>query len=386
MTATILVADDHAGNRALARATLEDEGHCVLLATNGEEAIASFVRHLPDCVILDVRMPGVDGPAACRRIRALPGGSLVSIMFVTAAHDVDTFDRTLDAGGDDYLTKPFHPDELIVRIDALLRLRRFAAERNELYLDIKRQRDALQRLQLQKEQLISFLIHDLKNPINAIDLQAQLILRGAHTCASVRRAAANIRDEGHAQARMIGTMLDVIRADEGQLAVAREDIDLVPLLAGVVATMRVHARAANVALVGDSAASTVHADPVLLRRVLENLVENAIRYSPEGGVVRVTSASVDGGIELRVTDVGPGVPVDQRVRVFERFESSASTRSNHGLGLSFCRFAVEAHGGRIWIEDANPGAAFCLWMRSTAAPRLAVAPGISHRLPFCAGG
>jgi signal transduction histidine kinase len=366
MGASILVVDDDAGNRALARATLEDEGHQVLLATNGEDAIELFLRERPECILLDVRMPVLDGLTACKRIRALSGGALVSIMFVTALHDLDTFDRALEAGGDDFLNKPFRPQELVVRVDTMLKLRRLASERSELYVEIKRQRDTLQRLQLQKDQLISFLVHDLKSPIIAIDLQAQLVFRDLDAGAGARRAAAKIRDESHSQLRMIATLLDITKADEGQLAPVLDDIDLRALIAEVVETMNVHAVAMNVALFGDSAVVTLHADPSLVRRILENLVENAIRYSPEGGEVRVTAASVGAGTELRVLDGGLGVPLDQRTRVFERFETSATTRSSRGLGLAFCKLAVEAHGGRIWIEEASPGAAFCVWIGDAA--------------------
>src|SRR5687767_11065104 len=102
----VLVIDDNAENRALARATLEDEGYTVLLATGGEEGLQVFVADRPDCVLLDVRMPGTDGFAVCSKIRALPGGAETPIVFLTALRDVDTFDQALRAGGDDFLTKP----------------------------------------------------------------------------------------------------------------------------------------------------------------------------------------------------------------------------------------------------------------------------------------
>jgi len=367
MVATILIVDDDAGSRILARTTLEDEGHRVLLATSAEEAIDCFAREHPECIVLKVCMPGVDGPSACKRIRALPGGPLVSIMFVTALHDLDTFDRALAAGGDDFMTKPVCPHEFVTRVATLLNLRKHANDRNDLYRDIKRQRDALQRLQLQKEQLISFLVHDLKNPVNAIGLQAELILRDQRAGDRAHRAAAKIQDEGHQQLRMITTMLDVIKADEGRLAPAREHIDLPLLVAEVIETMSIRAVAMNVSLAIEGSEPKLHADPSLLRRILENLVENAIRYSPEGGAVRVTTTCSESGIEVRVIDAGVGVPVDQRSRVFERFETDATTRSSCGLGLSFCKLAVEAHGGRIWIEDCSPGAAFCVWIKNSVA-------------------
>ncbi|MCX5747979.1 MAG: response regulator, partial [Proteobacteria bacterium] len=196
MRGTILVIDDNVENRALAQATLEDEGYKVVLAGGGAAGVAAFTDERPDCILLDVRMPEVDGPTACRRIRALPGGEDVPIVFVTALRDVETFDRALHSGGDDFMTKPFRPNELVVRVEAALKLRRLATERTELYAQIKQQRDQLQRLQLEREQLVSFLVHDLKNPVNAIELHAELVLRDKGGTERSRRAAGNIQQEG----------------------------------------------------------------------------------------------------------------------------------------------------------------------------------------------
>jgi two-component system, sensor histidine kinase and response regulator len=363
--ATILVVDDNAENRALARATLEDDGYRVVLASGGEAGIAAFERDRPDCVLLDVRMPGLDGPAVCERIRALPAGGDVPVVFVTALRDVETFDRTVLAGGDDFLSKPFRPNELVARVQAALKLRRLAAERSELYAQVKQQRDDLQRLQLQKEQLVAFLVHDLKNPVNAIALHAELVLRDRDGSERSKRAAGKIRDEGRSLLRMITTLLDIAKADEGRLAPARRYVELEPLVGGVIGELEVQAQSAGVRLVPEVEAPVLSADPELLRRVLENLVENAIRHAPEGSEVRVITRPAQGGIELRVQDAGPGVPAAQRERVFERFVQNGgetATRTNRGLGLAFCKLAIEAHGGRIWIEDALPGAAFCVWI------------------------
>src|SRR4051794_23990785 len=114
-SAKILVVDDNEPNRLLAQQTLEDEGYQVILATGGAEGVAAYTREAPDCILLDVRMPEVDGFAACRQVRALPGGEQVPIVFLTALRDVDTFDSALRAGGDDFLTKPVRPTELVVR-------------------------------------------------------------------------------------------------------------------------------------------------------------------------------------------------------------------------------------------------------------------------------
>ena len=178
-----------------------------------------------------------------------------------------------------------------------------------------------------------------------------------------KRAAEKIRDEGRSLLRMITTLLDIAKADEGQLAPTRSRIELDELVAGVITELDVRAQSAGVRLTRQIDTPTLSADPDLLRRVLENLTENAIRHAPEGSEVRISACASHDGIELRVQDAGVGVPVDQRERVFERFVQAGAettTRTNRGLGLAFCKVAVEAQGGRIWIEDGSPGAAFCV--------------------------
>ena len=359
--AVVLVVDDNAENRALAQATLEDEDYRVVLAASGEEGIRAFEQEKPDCVLLDVRMPGMDGIATCERMRALPGGADVPIVFVTAQREVDTFDRAKSVGGDDFMTKPFRPTELVMRIEAAMKLRRIAAERAELYELIRKQRDDLMRLQLQREQLIAFLVHDLKNPVHAIELHARICARDTNISERTKTAAANIRSDSAALLRMITNLLDLSMADEGRLVARPTRIDLPALVTEVAAEMEVRGRAANVTIVSEVTAAAVTGDPDLVRRVFENLVDNAIRHAPEETTVRIEARRDGASVTIRIADAGAGVPEEQRERVFDRFvQGAVVARTGRGLGLAFCKLAVEAHGGTIWVEDAAPGAAFCV--------------------------
>lgn len=353
----ILVADDIAENRALAQATLEDENYRVILANDGVEAIEVVRRERPDCILMDIRMPKLDGIAAGEQIRALPEGKNVGIIFVTAQRDVATFDRALAVGGDDFITKPYRPDELIVRVQTAMRMRRLAAERTELAHELKLQRDHLQRLELQKEQLVAYLVHDFKNPVNAIDLQTQAIIRNSGDAERVRKAATKIKDETRSLLGMITNLLDISKGDAGSLAPAPQQIDVRDLVQRAIDELALRASVASVRVHAHVSATVLQADPDLIRRVLVNLIDNAIRHSPENSEVRVSVEDRDDGIELSVADAGAGVAIDQRETVFERFQSGGGS-SNRGLGLAFCKVAVEAHGGRIWVEDAEPGAVF----------------------------
>ena len=362
---TILVVDDNEANRSLARHTLEDEGFRVLLASGGEEGIALFEREHPDCVLLDVRMPGIDGFAACERIRALPGGLETPVVFLTALRDVDTFDRALRAGGVDFLTKPVRPTELVIRVQSALKLRRMGAELREHYELLRHQRDDLLRLQLQKERLMAFVVHDLKNPVNAMDLHAQVLIRDRSLPESARESATQIRVAARQLNRMILNLLDVSKADEGKLSAKADQVDLAAMVDAVTGELELAASERQVTFEVSLESATLVADEDLLRRTLANLLENAVRHAPRGSFVRVIAGRSEGATELRVADAGPGVPARLKESIFDPFvqldpQSSLSSRSGRGLGLAFCRLAAEAHGGRIWIEDANPGAVFAV--------------------------
>jgi two-component system, sensor histidine kinase and response regulator len=362
---TILVVDDNPENLALASASLEDEEYRVVTVSSGDAALREFDAHRPDCVLLDVRMPGMNGFEVCTEIRSRPGGADTPVVFLTAQRDVDTFDAALRAGGDDFLTKPVRPTELVLRVQAALRLGRLNAENREYFSLAKRQRDDLIRLQLQKERLTAFVVHDLKNPVGNIDLQAQLILRDETLSSRSREMAAGIRAETRSLMRLIMNLLDIAKSEEGRLSPTRVNVDLEALVSDVFEASSAAAKARSITLERKLDAARWSADGDLLRRVLENLLDNALRHAPEDSTVRLASTAEEGQLSLRITDQGRGVPAEMRDRIFDPFvqvesKDRSTSRSGRGLGLAFCRLAVEAHGGRIWVEDANPGAVFCV--------------------------
>jgi two-component system sensor histidine kinase/response regulator len=317
-------------------------------------------------------MPDIDGFVACERIRALPGGTETPVLFLTALRDIDTFDRALAVGGDDFLTKPVRPMELIARVQTALKMRQMRAELREHYELLKRQRDALLRVQLQKERLTAFVVHDLRNPVNTMDLHAQLLLRDPSLSEKALASAMQIRNQAGQLSGMILNLLDLSKGDEGKLFANRSRVDVRDLVAKLLHDLSAAARARNVRLESSVAIEAIQADADLLRRALVNLVDNALRHAPPETSVVVTATSLAHSTELRVADAGPGIPDDLKERIFDPFMqvegggARHETRGGRGLGLAFCKLAVEAHEGRIWVEDAVPGAVFCLTIEQGA--------------------
>jgi len=245
------------------------------------------------------------------------------------------------------------------------KLRRLSDQLREHYELIRRQRDDLMRVQLQKERLTAFVVHDLKNPVNAMDLHAQFLQRERGLSEDARESVLHIRSEARQLNRMILNLLDLSKADEGKLSPKPSAIDVSALVAEVMGELQATAERREVTLEMKVDTLSLRADEDLLRRMLANLLENAVRHAPGGSEVTVTVQPLAGEVEIRVADAGAGIPADMREAIFEAFvqiESGAGprTRGGRGLGLTFCKLATEAHGGRIWIEDGTPGAVFCV--------------------------
>lgn len=357
----VLVVDDNESNRELARDALESEGYEVRCVVNGADTLDAAASWVPDVVLLDVRMPDMSGIEVCRLLRQLPATADVPVVFLTALRDVDTFDAAIASGGDDFLTKPVRPSELVIRVRLALELRKVRLELRS-HVDLaRRQRNDLLRLQLQKERLSAFLVHDLKNPVSNLDLWAQHALRDSNLSERTTKALKHMRDETRTLTRMILNLLDISRGDEGVLTPRPEFVNMRELLDEVRDEMAIKADASSVSLQVKTSAAAGYLDRELMRRVIVNLVENAIRHVPEAGIVSLDARDGGDWIEVSVSDNGAGVPQELRAKVFEPFtqleNNGSNRRTGRGLGLTFCRMVVEAHQGFIVINDSEWGGA-----------------------------
>ena len=353
MKDSVLVVDDSPQNRMVAVGHLEAAGYSVTAVGSGEEALAHLAANRTDLVVLDILMPGMGGFEVCKRIRAIPELAGVPVMFLTALGDRETTQPALDAGADDLLHKPFHRIELLLRVRALIRLRRQAEA-------LVAQNARLTQLEADKRRITELVVHDLKGPAMAILGNAEF-LRDANRVPELDEMIADILTAVDHVDRTVHDLLDVSRAEDAALQPQLETLDLPALAAEVASTLRGFGRMSGVRITPDIHIDHLVADRELIRRTLQNLVDNAIRNSPARAEVRIDAVADGDAILLRVHDQGRGVPVADAERIFERNVSSERGHRGHGLGLAFCRLAAEAHGGTIWVEPHVPsGASFCV--------------------------
>lgn len=362
----ILVIDDNSANRELAEGHLVAAGYAVILADGGEAGIAAFKERDPDLVLLDILMPGIDGFETCLRLKALPAGRDVPVVFLTALGDLGSHQKAIESGADDFLTKPINRTELLIRVRSLLWVKRLRDELTDGYDLIRSQRDALLQAQRQKEELSALVVHDLKNPLTVILANVQF-LKDANLNEDERDAMCDVCTSAESMHRMILNLLDISRSEDGTLVPKLAEVDLVALVVEVCGLARRRSEERSLTLTHEVAVRKVRADKDMLQRLIENLLDNGIKYAPVGGSIQIRVQPADDGcVEIRINDEGLGVPEEYRQRIFEKYvqidrDVGAHARSSRGLGLAFCRLAAEAHGGRIWVEENRPkGSSFCV--------------------------
>ncbi len=218
----------------------------------------------------------------------------------------------------------------------------------------------LEELLLLREELANMIVHDLRNPLSVISGGIQLLESLSRGSGSEAEAILSAMDRAARRMKhLVDTLLDIARLEAGKMALQLTRVDVGALVAESAAEQQSFAQARNIALTSQAPAGLyLSADADVLQRVLTNLLDNALKFTPEGGRVWVEVQPDADGVQIAVADSGPGIPPEERERVFEKFtqlKSQQGARHGSGLGLTFCRMAVEAHGGRIWIEDGPGG-------------------------------
>ncbi len=358
----VLVVDDQPQNRLVAAGHLEIAGYDVATAGTGEEALSRVVSLRPDLIVLDVLMPGIGGFEACRRIRAMPEVADTPILFLTALGDREATEPALAAGGDDLLGKPFQRAELILRVTSLIRQRRTANELREAARLLAAQNEQLKQLEETKRRMAQLIVHDLRGSLASILGNAEL-LRDARLGGELAEGVDDIMNGVTNIDHTIANLLELARAADVGVDLHAEPFDMPTLANDVIQTLRGLGRGSNVRLVPDVRVDRVVGDRELIRRMLQNLVHNAIKHAPAQTDVTIGAQSEGDAVVLRVCDRGPGIAPGDLERIFDRYMSHDRRRDrrSHGLGLEFCRIAAEAHGGRIWVEEHAPtGAMFCV--------------------------
>jgi len=363
----VLVVEDERTQRMILRAALERDGFAVEEAVNGLDGLRAFESIRPDIVLMDVRMPGMDGFAACAALRRRPDAERLPILMLTILNDIESINRAYEAGATDFITKPVAWPVLGHRLRYMLRASKafneLARSETELLQRVAERTAELNaanaELEAANSELESFtysVSHDLRAPLRAVRGFAAMLKIGAQALdAGERELLERIFSHTQHMSTMIDDMLRFSHVSRGN-TLSLEQVDLASLVAQTIKNQRAEYLWATIKV---APLPSARCDAGLMQQVFENLIGNALKYSAkkEAPEVEIGMDVSDGKNIIFVRDNGAGFDLAQAPTlfgVFQRFHAESEFPGT-GVGLAIVKRIVERHGGRVWAQSA-PGA------------------------------
>lgn len=338
MKKKILIADDNPDNVELLRKRLGSQGYETVAAYDGEEALAAVLRESPDLMILDIMMPKMDGYEVLRRLKQEEEYRDLPVILLTAKKEIPDKIKGLDIGANDYITKPFNPQELLARVKSLLTLRE------------EQQRKAKDERLTALDQMVEGVAHEIRNPVTAIGGFARRLYDRLPPNTPEKQYAEIIVNESKRLEQMVRQIVESTVISIPSLRKRDLNEVITEALAACKEKLEESKVVAKVQLAADLPPFIMDAGN--LRRVIAHLISNAINAMPEGGTLTITTNRRNHFAQIQVADTGVGIPPQILPHIFDPFFTTKS--SGPGLGLAMVHKIIKQHGGQISV-DSEPG-------------------------------
>ncbi|HAY21245.1 MAG TPA: hypothetical protein DCY27_03580 [Desulfobacterales bacterium] len=345
MKKKILIADDNPDNVELLRKRLSAQGYQIAAAFDGEEALQAVLKENPDLLILDIMMPKMDGYEVLRRLKKQDEYRNLPVILLTAKKEIPDKLKGLDIGADDYITKPFNPQELLARVRSLMALREEQERRA--------QDERLSAL----DQMVEGVAHEIRNPVTAIGGFARRLYERLPNGTQEKQYAEVIVNESKRLEQMVRQIVEATVISIPSLR--KRDINevIVEALAACQEKLNESQVTAKLELAEDLPPLIMDAGN--MRRVIAHLISNAVNAMPSGGALTIISARRNHYGQIQVSDTGVGIPSKILPHIFDPFFTTKS--SGPGLGLAMVHKIIKQHGGQISVEtEPNKGTTFSI--------------------------
>jgi signal transduction histidine kinase len=356
-SATILVVDDDPAILMGLRIKIQRHGYQVITAVDGNEGLEKVKNHKPDLVLSDVMMPFPDGFEMRRILNQDDKFKSIPFIFLTARTEVQDRLRGLKEGADDYISKPFDTEELLARIDAVIR--RVETERSRGRQEVKAQ--AQKEMEQIKQEILQNYHHELSTPLTNILLPLEIAVNKNFSSAEEQRQFLQTALSSANRLESLTTDLILLSSiDQGVLNRIRQPLDINLLILGPIRKRLVRYKEKEIEFTPIiELAKEIKAPRREFSHAVVHLVDNAFKFIPTKGRVTLTVKSLPDGVRITVQDDGPGIPLELREKAFERFYqvSRGDERKNEGLGLglTIARAVFESNGGYVHILDSTSG-------------------------------
>ena len=337
----VLVVDDSQSARKVICAILEVQGFQVIEAIDGESCMAQL-KHEPDIIILDEYLPGRLGHDVCKDIRANNANPLIQIIGVSSKGDDDTASFFLKCGANDFIMRPFNPEEFTNRINHRA--------------DYIEQVQGYQRVNEEKNRILGMAAHDLRNPLNFIQHACKRIEKFAPEDPNIEPILNMLQRSTEGMQSLLEDLLDISAIEMGMLQLHKMTFNLSDYVQDRIEILKEEAENKQLTIITDIPATTmIEADPSRIGQVIDNLLSNAIKYSHENNDISIRIEKKSEMIRVSFIDSGDGVPAHEQKDLFKPFQSLSNKttggESSHGLGLAICLRIINAHLGNLKYED-----------------------------------
>lgn len=348
---TILIVDDNSNNVKIIAITLRAFNYKLVIATNGQSGIDMVEKTRPDLVLMDVMMPGMDGYETCERIKSKKENENIPVIFLTALSEKANIIRGFEAGGVDYITKPFNKEELISRVKTHLELK---FTRDEL----QKNSNYLQSLNAVKDRMFSVIGHDLRSPLGSVKMTLEYLSETVEeTSTEELKSTIDLLQKTTDEVfSLLENLLGWAKSQSGNLLITKESIDLMDLGYKVYLLNKGNLKFKNIDFKLDIQPGTiVSADLNTITAVFRNLLSNAVKFTPDGGTISLLAKEVDNKILIEIKDSGVGIPPENLPKLFDSTKHlttfGTKRESGSGLGLTLCYDFVKKNDGEIWAES-----------------------------------
>ncbi|MBD3647455.1 MAG: hybrid sensor histidine kinase/response regulator [Pseudomonadales bacterium] len=361
----LLVVDDDARNVALLVRILKRAGYHAEGVYNGEDALNVARVSRPDLILLDVLMPGMDGYETCELLKSEPILADTPVLFISGQSESTGRLQAFEAGGLDYITKPFDGREVLARVKAHLDIRDLQSELRSRNEKLQAYNRRLKELESHRDELVSMVVHDMRSPITVVNSTLKLleVELASHGDPEIVEDIQIAKKNAGILSKMVEQMLHISRLESGSMELDLASAQIQDVIETVVKANEVAWPEITFDMGLDAADVSVVMDADIIKRVLDNLVSNAASFYTAGSRVAVELCTRYREIIVTVADNGPGVPDELQEKIFDKFHRGLSPERRDksiGLGLAFCKLAVEAHGGSIGI-DSEVGSGSRFW-------------------------
>ncbi len=379
--ADILVVDDTHDNLRLLSQVLIEHGYYVRAASDGKRALSAIQDQLPDLILLDIMMPGMDGYAICEALKADEQTRNIPVIFISALNETVDKVKAFSRGGVDFITKPFQDEEVLARVETHLSLcnmqRQLHAQNVQLQHEIaerKRTEEALRKANASKDIFFSIIAHDLRSPFTTLLGYTKLVLQRLDNISKekTREYVTHIKTSTESVYTLLENLLTWSRMQRDVMEYLPERFPLSWMVRRIVHIFISTAQKKQITLynrVPDEI--SVYADPNMIHTVIRNLISNALKFTDAGGTIEISAKDHAETVEIYVSDTGVGIPVNALSKLF-RIENKLRTtgtagEQGTGLGLSLCYDLVEKNGGTLEVDsEIDKGSIFRFSLSSSA--------------------